>query len=430
MNTSLVCLVLALSNPWSVASDEDRDFDPSARVFQIAEPANLFDEITAQEPDGYGTITVYERKRGFRSLLRLHRDAQREYVARAQGLNGDGDSGALESNSAFPPTNSAPNSPISPLGQPIQPYDGDQPQSFAPLGSPVMPYMNALPQDIPPTGTTWGTAGPQPYRMGSTFWADMGWQASSRVKNTNGHFEVLEVNMGLTQTRQTPWTPWLFSLQHDFGYRSFDGPNGTGNLSHLPGSAYHFGWDARLETPLNSPYSPFAALLAFSPSINTDFDHSLTRNAINYDGRGILFFQANPQLLVALGAGFWDRVHDHVIPYVGVVWTPSSRWEWRLMFPQSRISWYAGNVMGQDYWLYASAEYHIESYEIGRPTGVPKRDQVELEDWRILLGARKSSQFGTGFIEGGWVLGRHANFRSGPDFDTNTGFIGRIGLSF
>ena len=57
-------------------------------------------------------------------------------------------------------------------------------------------------------------------------------------------------------------------------------------------------------------------------------------------------------------------------------------------------------------------------------------DQVELEDYRILIGLRKSNPIASGFIEGGWVFGRRVDQRFGPDFSINSGFIGRIGIRF
>lgn len=179
--------------------------------------------------------------------------------------------------------------------------------------------------------------------------------------------------------------------------------------------------------------------LAFNPSINTDLHQTLTREAYNFDGRGIFIWQLDPHFQLALGAGFWDRVRDRVVPYAGFVWLPDDRWEFRIMWPQSRIQYYWGNHMGEDVWLYVNGEYHIESYQIGSSVfdpaapapGIASRaDQVEFEDYRILIGLRKSNPIMSGFIEGGWVFGRHVNQRFGPDFQVNSGFIGRIGIRF
>ena len=67
---------------------------------------------------------------------------------------------------------------------------------------------------------------------------------------------------------------------------------------------------------------------------------------------------------------------------------------------------------------------------IGLGTG-GKPEQIELEDWRLMLGMRME-QFGlTAFIEGGWGFGRNVDFLKGiPGFDITSGFLGRIGLRY
>ncbi len=337
--------------------------------------------------------------------------------------------------------------------QPVQPF-------FQPI-TPA-PFATAPP---PSSVQTWGANGPQPYRLGYSLWADIGWLPNRPTSLPGGSkFSVFEANLGLNHTIPTWWSPWLFSLEHQLGYRSWSGPISndptftpgavgppptpatlTGpDRVDLPSSVYHLGWDFRFETPLNSQFAPFALTMAFNPSINSDFDRPLSREAFNFDGRGILVWQLDPRFRVAVGAEFWDRVHDHVIPHAGFVWLPDDRWEFNIMWPKSRIQYYCGNYMGEDVWLYANAEYHIEAYQIGSSTFVPddplvaapggtvenRRDQVELEDYRVVIGLRKSNPIASGFIEGGWVFGRRIDQRLGPDFSINSGFIGRVGIRF
>lgn len=434
MNTSLVCLVLALSSSWNNPATAVSDaVGPSSAIFANSEPYGLYDEILngipADSEPVVGTPTSFlaavpttapSNSRRMESLIRRQRDV----VIRAQNnvLLADGDSG---SPNASPRTYSE----AAPLQQ-VTPYE-EPTNSAAPLFTTPPPTgapYGLAPPPAAPGATTWGANGPQPYRLGYSFWSNVGWIPERAVSPGAGRLGVFEVNMGLNHTIPTWMSPWMFSLEHQFNYRAWDGPKAV----DLPGSTYRFGWDMRLETPLNSPYSPWAFSLGFNPSINSDFDQSLTREAINFDGRGIVYFQADPTLLVAVGAGFWDRVHDYTIPYAGVVWTPDSRWEIRAMFPESRISVYMGNVMGEDVWFYLNGEYHIESYQIGSNVTSSGQDQVEMKDWRVVFGCRKSTPVASGFFEAGWVLGRKVDFRSNSaaDFDVATGFISRIGVRF
>ncbi len=453
MNKSLFCVVLAcamFSNALLFGSDPNRLhllIDPrtasdssstssSAEFFAGSEPYGLFDELLDRLPGRSETsqsevrgaksdVGVSPKPVATPSLLRSYRDL----VIRA---NYDVDSTPptipFQSPSSFPSTYATQSTPS---GEPYDPSpkvpaDGTSQAVPSPLNA--SPYGSVLPPPMMPGPSWgWGANGPQPYRLGYTPWGNMAWLSSERTSRGNRQFEVFETNLGLNHTIPTGCSPWLFSVEHEFGYRSWQGPASV----DLPGSVYRFGWDMRLETPLNSPLSPFAFSLAFNPSINSDFQQSLGRQAINFDARGIMYLQADPRLMFAFGAGFWDRVKDRVIPYVGVVWTPDDRWEFRVLFPESRISYFLGNVMGvEDVWLYASGEYHIESYQIHTTTPPAGKDQIELQDWRALIGVRKSTPWIAGFFEAGWVFDRHVNMRAHPDFDISSGFIGRVGISF
>lgn len=460
VNTSLVYCVLALSSSWTPPSTPD--IDPSA-VFARAEPIGLFDQVTAPEAVQPPVMSARGQQfsmdavpgvRRFPSLLRAQRDA----IIRAQSPEVRVADGMRE---RVPPTYVSPrNSTPVPFDVPSsttsqnQPSSPSRPEYEEPIQTqPVQPFFQPTSPapftTAPPPGiSTWGANGPQPYRLGYSLWADMGWLPNRPTSLPGGgKFEVFEANLGLNHTIPTWWSPWLFSLEHQLGYRSWSGPASTNPVLpgdpdrvDLPASVYRLGWDLRFETPLNSQFAPFALTLAFNPSINSDFDQQLSRNAYNFDGRGILVWQLDPRFRVAVGAEFWDRVHDRVIPHVGFVWLPDDRWEFNIMWPQSRIQYYCGNYMGEDVWLYASGEYHVESYQIGSSTFVPppppggsvvsRTDQVELEDYRILIGLRKSNPIVSGFIEGGWVFGRKVEQRFGPDFDISSGFIGRIGIRF
>jgi hypothetical protein len=142
------------------------------------------------------------------------------------------------------------------------------------------------------------------------------------------------------------------------------------------------------------------------------------------------FFRPDAYMTYVFGAGYWDRVNDKVIPYAGIIWTPDDRWEYRLVFPDPRISYFCGNELGLGCWLYVRAEYHIEAYEIQLPT-TGGREQVEVEDWRALIGIRKDNGWAGMFLEAGWVFGRNVAYLNGtPGFDPTTGFITRAGVHF
>jgi len=305
------------------------------------------------------------------------------------------------------------------------------PDVNAPLGQAPLQYDPFIAGSQPvgqpgPVGPFFNRSGPQPYKFGWSSRYDIGWLPSVSTKGplNNGDFGVFEVDAAWQYT--TPLSNnWIFSATPSFGYRAWDGPE-TGTRPGLPGSVYHFGADLVLATPMNGGWSVEAA---FTPSINSSLESGLGRDAWHFDGRAIGYYQATPTLMLAMGAGYWDRVRDRVIPYAGVVWAPNPRWEFRLLFPESRISWYLGND-GMDKWLYARAEYHVEAYEVDLSPGGGESN-VEVEDYRILLGLRADTMSYSFFVEAGWVFGRDVEFSaSAPGFDPSTGFIARSGIRF
>jgi len=337
-------------------------------------------------------------------------------------------------------------------GQNSSPYD-EQPGTGTPApgyvspspwlpGTPVNPFLQPPPQDpflappgAPPAAMPWGgmmfgATGPQPFRFGWMGRVDVGYIPNRSADDANGDFGVFETDVELKYT--APVLPGIIgSLAPQFNYRAWDGPlsvpNPGGGFSSLPGSAYRIGLDVILQTPANAPWS---ALIAFNPSVNSDFKNSVTGDAWQWDGRGMLFWRVTPQWMLVGGAGFLDRVNDRVIPYAGFVFIPNDIWEFRILYPESRISLFLGNYWGWSYWLYARGEYHIEAYEIDNEL-LGQRDRVELEDYRLLIGL-KTDAFGlSGYVEVGWILGRDIDYGiSKATFHPGTGFIVRGGVRF
>jgi hypothetical protein len=281
---------------------------------------------------------------------------------------------------------------------------------------------------MPVPALSFGTVGPQPYRFGWTSRYDVAFLPQEGVSGGGayGNFGVFEFNMAGRYTMGPPngISNLIFSITPEFNYRSWSGPT----FPNLPANVFRFASDFELATPANYPVS---LQLGFTPAFVSDFSANPTSDAWNYDARGAVFIRTSPHWMVALGAAYWHRVDDIVIPYAGVVWTPNDIWELRLMFPKSRISYFVGNWWGSAAWVYGSLEYGVEAYEINLqgPLGGPEK--IQLSDYRALFGLRAEGGGVTGFVEGGWVFDRQVDFLYGtPGFDINTGFIARLGLRF
>lgn len=341
--------------------------------------------------------------------------------------------GPMQPYDEVPPPNPGGMSPSSPtFVQPNVVPDGQMIYPQYPMAGPpgTDPFLPGQPG--PGYGgygpsAVYSSVGPQAYRLNR--WVsryDVGFLPKAENDRGFGHFAVFEFDAAWEYA--TPLCfDWIFSFTQQFDYRAWDGPSTSPMFptSSLPGSVYRFGWDLKLATPANNPWS---AMIAFNPSLNSDFQSSLGEDAWNFDGRGMIFWRPSEQWTWVGGAGYLDRVNDKVIPYAGFIWTPDPRWEWRILYPESRVSYLLGNPWGLATWLYARGEYHIEAYEVKLPSG---QEQVELEDWRILMGLRFDNGFTSCFVEAGWVFGRDVEFKNAtPGFSPDTGFIARLGIRY
>jgi hypothetical protein len=311
-------------------------------------------------------------------------------------------------------------------------------QTGNPMGIVQAPGMQAAPWAIPPTpgqipgGMTFGAhSSLQPYRLNAwTGRVEGGFMAAERTEGRQGEFGVTELDIEL-EFSGLYMPGWISSFTQIIDTRWWDGPSdpvvpGNG----LPARVYRIGWDLEMATIKQGGYS---AQLAFTPSLATDFDNGVDSDTWQFDGRAIIYYQY-PGMTVALGAGYWDRVRDRVIPYVGVIFKPDTIWEWQLMFPESRISVFMGNYGGNSSWMYTRAEYHVEAYDVTvqRTHGAASvRDQIELKGYRLMMGFRSETLQYSSFIEAGWVFSRDVVFAGRtPGYGIGDGFMIRTGLSF
>mgnify|MGYP006908237061 FL=1 len=345
----------------------------------------------------------------------------------------------------YPPTY-APDGATDPLGSSTltapyqgtpQPYYSDPATSDpwlqgqgglapAPYGAPYGATPNSG-ANTPQGFYTYGMNGPQPYRYGLQERLNVSWLPGEGTSSPNrGHFEILEVDFEKSLVNPL-WGNWVFTLTPQFNYRSWEGPNGAvaPAPANLPENLFRFGLNFQLATPSVNGWS---AELGFNPALATDFEASLDGDAVYFDGYGVVFWQWNPQVTWALGAMYWDRVHDYVLPYAGVLYTPDQYWEFRLVFPQPRVTYFLGTPYGVATWVYAGAEYHIESYYVDLHFA-GRDERVEYKDWRVYGGMRwEAGQYVT-FLEAGAAIDREVDFqRVGNDFNVDSGFFARAGL--
>lgn len=317
---------------------------------------------------------------------------------------------------------------------PAQPYGGGgnpfaspaQPIYPSPLQDPfsggMQPYMTP---GAPGNYYMRGINGPQPQLYGWRDRLDFTFLPSEGTSNPNvGNFESFGIDLEMQYT-QPVWGNWTFGLTPQFNYRSWQGPQSP--ASDLPGGVFRFGLDLLLRTPTVNGWT---LEFGFDPSIATDFNSSIDRDAVLLDGHIVGFWQWTPQFTAVLGALYWDRVDHIVLPYAGAIWTPNDIWEFQLVFPKPRITAFLGTPLGIPTWIYGGAEYHVEAYGIS-PGNFVGSTRVQMADWRATGGIRWETGRMSTFLEAGYIFDRKVDFKSiGTDFNINSGFIGRVGFRY
>ncbi len=316
----------------------------------------------------------------------------------------------------------------------LPPYDGSTTwNAFSPpqVGDPFLdpnagqatPYApySPYPSTAPGTGSfAYGANPAQPYRYGWSNRIDVSWLPGGAATGggTSGDQDIFGVDYALAYG--TPVAPgWVFNWTNQFRYRNWNGPTGL----DLPSDLFRFGLDFELES---SGTGPFSLSLGITPSVNTDFNASFS-DGFQLDGRGIMLFQLDQYWTIGLGAQYWDRVNDYVIPWAGLIYR-DDYWEWQLMYPEARVSLFLGNESYWAKWIYVRAEYHVEAYGYEDLAGTAQ--EVELADYRVLGGFKMDAGLYNWFIEAGYVFDRQAELGNGTTYDLDNGFIGQIGLRY
>jgi hypothetical protein len=273
------------------------------------------------------------------------------------------------------------------------------------------------------TQFAFGNRGVQPYRFGWYSYDDATYFPTSRAQGVSGSFQALQWTSWMRYSRVVgnqmvlSWTPQWNSI-------FWTGPTGVA----LPADVDQITSDLQISSIQPGPWN---WQVGVTPQINTDFKRALNSNAYMVDGRAVLFYRPSAQWRLALGAAYWNRVHDLIIPYGGVIWTPDDRWEFRIFFPKTRISRYCGTVWGANVWAYASAEYEVQAYQIRIANGTADTTRMQISDCQFLLGCNAQRNAWTAFVEGGLVSDRHVAFRGAvPNFGLSDGLMARIGILY
>ena len=269
------------------------------------------------------------------------------------------------------------------------------------------------------TQFTYGNAGVQPYQFGWFSYDDFVYVPQSNA-SIGGKFMDLEWNFWQRYAMPFRDNSLVYAATFTFNGKWWDS---SGNVN-LPPDMTQIAGDFQLSS---SNPGPWNWQVGVTPQFNRDFRHGSTSQSFFVDGRAALLYKRSPNLTLAAGFEYWDRETQHVIPYGGVIWAPTDRLEFRMLFPKARISWYAGNFRGFDTWAYTKAEYNIDAYQVN----IPYSDVLEIRDYRVLAGCNFFRGHLNIFAEGGAMFRRQFRFR-GPtaDFDLGDSLMLRTGFTY
>jgi hypothetical protein len=216
---------------------------------------------------------------------------------------------------------------------------------------------------------------------------------------------------------------WVWTWSPEVNYRSFTGPDSP----NLSANYYRFASGIKLDSP---DVNGWHWQGTFTPAIATDFEQSIDSDALQFDGQLALYYRANQQFMWALGAMYWDRVDDIVLPFGGFVWTPNQYWEFRLLFPRPRVDLFLGAVGNHAWWLYGGGEYRVEAYETEvSPPGT--LDQIQSTEWRAYGGLRGDNGWLSHFVEAGYAFEREFEFKQNTTpFEADGALFVRGGIRY
>lgn len=246
-----------------------------------------------------------------------------------------------------------------------------------------------------------------------------------------GGSNALSVND--TEFSATFAVPLLFNqppllITPGFGVHFWGGPSTTPTQpADLPPETY----DAYLDLAWQPKVNEWLSFnLGARAGIYSDF-HAVDFQSIRIMGRGLAVVAVTPNVQIAAGVVYIDRLPIKLLPAGGFIWTPNPDTRFEVLFPNPKISHRWTTIGTTDLWCYLAGEYGGGAWTVRRAfTGAD--DDVGYNDIRVMLGLET---FGTsryrGMFEVGGVFNRQLVYRSGtPQFDPSDTVMLRAGLVY
>jgi hypothetical protein len=253
------------------------------------------------------------------------------------------------------------------------------------------------------------------------------------------HFDMIEWVSRPDLLTLGDLTSWQATHDYDFdAWLNFDirwwaGPQGNAHtpVPNLPPQVF----DLNLSLSWRQSWADgIATEVTVLPGLYTDF-RTTPPDGFRVPGHAVGVFQVGPKLHLVGGVQYVQRNHLQMLPVGGLLWEPDERWQWRLVFPEPKVSYHLDATT--DAWVYARGEYGGGRWAYKDDLG--HADHVEYSDLRLAVGfesgnltraIRPRLGLGTVFFEVGYVFDRHLNFLNGtPQTSVPSGWMISFGCT-
>lgn len=169
--------------------------------------------------------------------------------------------------------------------------------------------------------------------------------------------------------------------------------------------------------------------LYFSVGIFSDF-RKVNSDSFRFPSHAMFSTKLTNNISVKLGILYMDRVRYDILPAVGLIWKPSPRWEFEIMFPNPRVTYRPAQAHLKDLELYARGEYGGGSWTIKHDRD-GYVDTVDYNDYRIMLGGSwRNARRHSGFFEFGLSFARELRYDVVGRRSLDPGFVLAGGMHF
>jgi hypothetical protein len=175
----------------------------------------------------------------------------------------------------------------------------------------------------------------------------------------------------------------------------------------------------------------WAADVKVAPGWHSDYQNSNSSQAFRVESHAVGAYSWTPNLKVAFGVAYWDRLNVKFIPAGGIIYTPNEYTRYEIITPKPRIAFRYDQTRCWERWLYIAGEFGGGEWAIQQSSGAD--NILNYSDYRVMLGLEhKSLNLGlNGRAEIGYVFGRQFQYATNiADQDVPSTMMARLGLSY